>query len=941
MKRSPKKKKINVSISTLRRLTAAVRKIRILARASGDIPFAVVPASRPPLAVRKQVVTRAPAAVSQRVVVQSPTPPPPPSLPRVTDDRLRQYATALARTQETSQKDGVFIRPHVEALWSDHVLEVNRAVDVVQEPVRRRSRPSITARLWARTVGAVTLPADLRLNPHRKDIDRPEALSARARDHADIPSALARGVSEAAEGGLERMEGFLRSTVAAPFVAMGNRGERTQAVHHAAHMARIADDDFPGDADSKVSDTEPEVEEFDDPVADNEQPEEPEAETFLGAAWEPLRLAPSLAALGLLAVVVLGPIQVFASFTALHHTLAQLQGQGRDAVTAVAGVQRAAGNQDPVAAGAAFAAANSAFGAVRGTLGPVGNALIALATHLPTGSGVQAGAVLLSTGQELTVVGERMASALSNLPASAGPTDILFAIRETALSASPVVHSAAEQLTSISSEALPQEHRAEVEALVETAQTLAASFDALLPITDALLPFLGQNEARRYLLVFQNQNELRPTGGFIGSFAEITVERGRITDMRFPPGGSYDIQGDVRAWLNPPDPLRLVTSRWRFHDANWFPDFPTSARKLAWFYEKSGGPTVDGVIAVNATMLEEVLRVTGPVEMPDYDVTLTADNVLTKIQHAVELHPADSTKPKQILADLFPMVLARLESPTLEQTLALSEALSRGLGEKRVQLFARDPQVAGVFSEQGWDGAVKQTAGDYLALNIANIGGEKTDAVMQEAVKQDVEILADGRVRNTVTVSRTHTGTVGTPLTGVRNIAYMRLYVPAGSTLISASGDFNVPPQNLFVPKDPSYDDDPDVRAATVEREDIKSGVQVMQDGGKTVFAHWMQVLPGQTQTVRYVYELPKPISLPKSGVWATLTGQDARSAYTLLVQKQSGAEQRTYAVNVQLPDGLQLVHVTAPDADVQGKTVKIPSGREIGDHFIGILFAE
>lgn len=937
MKRSPKKKKINTpSSSTLRRLTSAVRKVRVLARATGDIPAVTLPAARPSLEMRKQSPTS--ASVTTKLSVVQPAPPP---APRITDDRLRQYAAALARTQETAQKDGVSIRPHVEALWSDHVLEVNRAVDVAQEPVRPRSRPSITARLWARAVGAVTLPSDLRLNPHRKDIDRPDALSARARAHADIPSGLARGVSEAAEGGLERMEDFLRSTVAAPFVAMGNRGERTQTVHHAAHTARIADDDFPGDGTDQSDNPESEDEEFDGPVATDDEAEEEDTETFMGAAWEPLRLAPSLAALGLLAIVVLGPIQVISSYTVLRQTIGQLQGQGRTAVAAVADVQHAASDQDPVAASAAFAAANSAFGAVRGTLGPVGNALMALAAHLPSGSGVQAGAVLLSAGQELTVVGGRMASALAALPAEAGPTDVLSAVRETALAASPAVHAAAEQLAGISPSALPEEHRTEVKALVETAQTLAASFDAILPITDALLPFLGQGRAQRYLLVFQNQNELRPTGGFIGSFAEITVERGRITDMRFPPGGSYDIQGDVRAWLNPPDPLRLVTSRWRFHDANWFPDFPTSARKLAWFYEKSGGPTVDGVIAVNATMLEEVLRVTGPVEMPDYQVTLTAENVLSEIQHAVELNPVDSTKPKQILADLFPIVLARLESPTLEQTLALSEALSRGLGEKRVQLFARDPEIATVFAEHGWDGALKQTDGDYLALNVANIGGEKTDAVIEEVVKQDVEILSDGRVRNTVTVARTHTGTAGTPLTGVRNIAYLRLFVPAGSTLISASGDFNIPPANLFVPKDPSYDDDVDVRAATVEREDAKSGVQVIRDGGKTVFAHWMQVLPGQTQTVRYVYELPKPLSLPKAGLWAALTGKDARSAYTLLVQKQSGAEQRTYTASVHLPEGFKPVHVIAPQAAVQGRTVHISPERETGDRFIGILLAE
>ncbi|MBI4434335.1 DUF4012 domain-containing protein, partial [Candidatus Uhrbacteria bacterium] len=145
--------------------------------------------------------------------------------------------------------------------------------------------------------------------------------------------------------------------------------------------------------------------------------------------------------------------------------------------------------------------------------------------------------------------------------------------------------------------------------------------EQLLPILRALG---GIDRPRRLLLVFQNPAELRPTGGFMGSVALVDVAGGRVTALELPPGGTYDLSGITRLRVIPPEPLRLVSTTWQFHDANWFPDFPTSARKLRWFYEASGGPSVDAVVAVNAPVLEDILALTGPITAGDQTFSATA-----------------------------------------------------------------------------------------------------------------------------------------------------------------------------------------------------------------------------------------------------------------------------------------------------------------------------
>ena len=122
----------------------------------------------------------------------------------------------------------------------------------------------------------------------------------------------------------------------------------------------------------------------------------------------------------------------------------------------------------------------------------------------------------------------------------------------------------------------------------------------------------------------------------MGSLALMDIDRGQIKRLEIPGGGPYDFQGQLTAQVAAPEPLRLIQPVWQLQDANWFPDWPTSAEKIMWFLNKSGAPTFDGVIAVTSDVMEDLLMVTGPIEMNEYGLTIDSDNFWYVTENQVE-----------------------------------------------------------------------------------------------------------------------------------------------------------------------------------------------------------------------------------------------------------------------------------------------------------------
>ncbi len=459
----------------------------------------------------------------------------------------------------------------------------------------------------------------------------------------------------------------------------------------------------------------------------------------------------------------------------------------------------------------------------------------------------------------------------------------------------PKISSAYYSLSSVDSNALPENLRS----VFESAKDYFYKFSDALNETGETLILLknvfGADEPKKYLLIFQNNNELRPTGGFMGSFAEIAVRGGEIVKTFFPAGGTYDLRGMLKVFVYPPEPLKLVNQRWEFQDANWFPDFPASAKKLIWFYENSGGPTVDGVIAVNASFVADLLKLLGSVEMPDYGKVLSSENFIDEVQKAVEIeYDRQENKPKKILVDFYPLFLEKLANYSKENFIEILKFFGNGIQKKNFQIYFNNEALEEKLLSYGFGGEIANTSGDYLHIVNTNIAGGKTDGLISEKAEFQTDILPDGRVVNTLTVTRRHNGVKRQGLGGVRNINFVRIYAPRGSHLISASG-FNGPDDAMF--KKPYNNLSIDKDLSSMEKfikYDASSGTRISNEFGKTVFGNWIMVDPGKEATYTVVYEAPLVAKFTESKNFWT---------HTLFLQKQSGSNPIEFKHVINAPD--------------------------------------
>lgn len=451
---------------------------------------------------------------------------------------------------------------------------------------------------------------------------------------------------------------------------------------------------------------------------------------------------------------------------------------------------------------------------------------------------------------------------------------------------------------------LPEDKRESVTALLDQIDQSQSAIREFAVLADAVSQMAGRDHERNYLVIFQNNTELRPTGGFMGSFAEVSLDRGAIKKISVPAGGSYAIKGQLQARVISPKPLQLINPLWQFQDSNWFPDFPQSAEKIRWFWSKAGQPTIDGVITVNASFMDELLKLTGPIDMPEYGKVITPENFMLETQKAVELeYDKESNTPKKFVGDLMDKVMEKLKSMDKDGWLQLATVTSQALETKDIQIAFFNEEEETLAEKFGWNGRLKDVYGDSLALIEANVAGQKTDGVIQENVDHHVVISADGSIEDTLTFDRTHTGQKGELFRGVRNVTYLRAYVPSGSKLLSASG-FDAPDSQLFKTVADDQTTDSDVSSSETTIADGQEGVTVTQEGTRTVFGGWLQLDPGEHQTVTLRYRLPFAVSdiLGKLDQGQASSEQSARGAYLLLLTSQSGKTDRKLTSHVTLP---------------------------------------
>ncbi|HEX6976891.1 MAG TPA: DUF4012 domain-containing protein [Patescibacteria group bacterium] len=326
-------------------------------------------------------------------------------------------------------------------------------------------------------------------------------------------------------------------------------------------------------------------------------------------------------------------------------------------------------------------------------------------------------------------------------------------------------------------------------------------------IVHKLPVLLGFDVKKTYLVLFQNNMELRPTGGFIGSFALVTFDRGKLVDTSVY--DVYSADGQLKGHVEPPAPIKnyLGEANWWLRDSNWDPDFVTSAQRAEWFVEKEFDRNVDGVVGVDLSVVREILKETGPIDLADVNMQVDYKNLFQKIQFEVEsqFFPG-SQKKATILTSLEKSLVDKL--PSLVTDPKLGFTFLSLLKEKHLQIFLHDKDAQNAISDLNFGGEVKPDECGGNCMNLwfglveANLGVNKVNYYITRDTKINVNVK-EKNIESTITLKVTNSSATNTPLAGnYKN--YVRLVAPNDSyfdkvTIIGNDGTKVVAPETSKV----------------------------------------------------------------------------------------------------------------------------------------------
>ncbi len=370
----------------------------------------------------------------------------------------------------------------------------------------------------------------------------------------------------------------------------------------------------------------------------------------------------------------------------------------------------------------------------------------------------------------------------------------------------------------------------------------------------------GFDSEKTFLVLFQNDMELRPGGGFIGSFGILKTKGGKVSDFQIHDTGVFD--GRVPDTDQPPYPMAemLHIKSWQMRDSNWSPDFKVNAEKAEYFYKLGqGGENFDGVIAINTDVLNSVLEITGPIKIADYPGEYSDESAILQLEYQVEKGYQEQGiakgERKSIMKDMAQVLIEKIHNFSISEQLELAKKLEGDLKQKNIQIFFKDESLQSEVEDMNWAGRVKSYKGDYLMAVDANLNSLKSDICIKRDIKYEVDLSTE-KPTATLNLTYEHTCRAKDWMTANYN-DWLRVYVPDGAWLNESS----VPQENL----------------------------RFGNDLGKKVIGVPVFVEIGKKGTVTLKYDLPSELK---------------NDNYSLFIQKQSGSGEVPVSISVKKADG-------------------------------------
>jgi len=499
----------------------------------------------------------------------------------------------------------------------------------------------------------------------------------------------------------------------------------------------------------------------------------------------------------------------------------------------------------------------------------------------------------LAIGRRFVEIKEAQAAGTGNATALSQLVELMAMSRDQAVAASAAIARARQTLARVPDGLIGQVESVR-DAMTARIEKYGPLLDTYVSVSARLPAILGWDGPRRYLILTQDPAELRPTGGFIGSYGIIAFDRGRITERRFQDVWPLDVPWDY-PFIKPPqelaDYLLGPKQPWQFADSNWSPDFPTSAQDALRLYtNESGDARIDGVLGLTTYTIDQLLKVTGPITVPDYDVTIASGETTLKVLQLTRAASASGEDRKDLLPAFADRLLATLLAlPQRKWGDLLGSADAFGQGHLLLAWF-RDTADQELVAQSGFGGAVRLDSGDYLYPVDSNVApATKLNAWTARSMDLSVQIDAVGNARNTLAVTwRNRVDTPdGAPYRAMTNVGgrilglYFRLLVPERSRVDAVSGGGLAPVTNPAVVED---------------------------EAGRMAIGTYLKIPPGPT-SLRYTWTSPYAASADATG-----------GTYRITIQAQPGMLPGPLTLTIRVPDGYRIT-AASPGLTVSGAT--------------------
>lgn len=449
---------------------------------------------------------------------------------------------------------------------------------------------------------------------------------------------------------------------------------------------------------------------------------------------------------------------------------------------------------------------------------------LALAGMLPVASSdVRAAQALAHVGVDITQAGLALLGAatplLTRLHGSTSllsgtqkliTQDDITALQQGMTVAAARLSDASHRLASVDVNSLP---------LSAHQKTLFQAFVPLLPQVNALLPqassligvagwLLGVGTPRHFLVQTLDRGEMRATGGFTGQYGVLTLDDGKLAPFSLQDVNCLDyLTGCLsNGWIfgrRPPSPYNSwwPFGNWGLRDSNLNADFPTDARLVTDVYYHESGQQVDGLIDVSPVAIEDALRITGPIQIPLYGETITADNLEAKL-HYYQQDPAAIAKEKKLSAGdnstssrkrftqlVGQLLQDRVKALPMSALATLATRMLFDMRSKDLEVYFNNPDAEKLLTQLHIDGAVN-TAPDtdgYLLIQ-SNVSVSKATNFVKVTQADNVTLDDKGGATHHLTLTFSANYTYNQVYGYLTYRDYLRIYTPPQSKLLSGDG---------------------------------------------------------------------------------------------------------------------------------------------------------